>query len=109
MKPTTVRLAGVHAPGLPDTGRVRTNGDDPPTPEKETAAPAGPRNGGNRGGKLSRVSEGQNSPKGLPAASRYVRMPIVNDDLHVVGHDWIKIGAALGAYLRKMVTEGGAR
>lgn len=43
----------------------------------------------------------------LRPVPEYVRMTILNDDLHVVGHDWIKIGLELGAYLRKMVAEGG--
>jgi hypothetical protein len=49
MKPNAARLTGANEIGLPDTDTDHTNGDYPPLAEKKTAAPAGPRNGGNEG------------------------------------------------------------
>lgn len=49
---------------------------------------------------------GPRAPAPIP---QYVRMPIVNDDLHVVGHDYVRLGAGLRNYIREWVAEGGAR
>jgi hypothetical protein len=38
---------------------------------------------------------------------RYVRIPNINDDLHVIGHDLVRIGPELAASIRR-VAEGGA-
>jgi hypothetical protein len=49
---------------------------------------------------------GARAPAPIP---QYVRMPIVNDDLHVVGHDYVRVGAGLRNYIRHWVAEGGCR
>ena len=51
----------------------------------------------------------ENTPTTLQsqaAVPRFVRIPIINDDLHVIGHDLIKIGPELAASIRKAAEVG---
>jgi hypothetical protein len=104
MKPSTVRLAGVHAPGLPDTDRVRTNGGDPLSPEKETAVPAGPRNGGTKAdGIEAQVKPRYGQCRKAGPVARVRLIPTWNDDQHLTG--WISVGEAAANVLDEI---GGA-
>jgi hypothetical protein len=37
---------------------------------------------------------------------QYVRVPVLNDDLHRVGFELIRIGPGLAASIRRLATEG---
>ncbi len=104
MKPISVRPTGVDTTGLPDTGEFQPNGNDPPFPEKRTAAPAGPRNGG----KKANSFEAQVKPRSVQCrkagpVARVRLIPAWNDDQHLTG--WISVGEAVANLLDEI---GGA-
>ena len=101
MEPISARPTGVDTTGLPDTGEFQPNANDPPFPEKKTAAPAGPRNGGKKADSFeAQVKPRLEQCRKAEQIARVRLIPAWNDDQHLTG--WISVGEAAADILREL-------